>query len=398
MIKKIIFCVVIVLLVSGCSPSNTERPTTTGFLSTPQFPPDLVDPSLGVCGDNKCDGPENASNCPQDCGGNREFSTQPATIEDIPPLYFFYVIHTHAAGDWHPYEDPDLTQLNRQSADNVIAAIDEIREVLDRYGVKGTWEVVYGTARGVCTYQGADHIFTQLQNTGHEIAVHAHSTEFIDDTFNNLVDDCGITATTSSGFLLDAYAAGYSGAQGAVTLAIQQAVDLGMHVGTENLTPSDDKNPFGEVCEEIIGDGNDMWSRTGNLMYPWKPDYENLNICEHNPDGDMTFVDHVSITWTILPGEPGPADVLSDQNFDQLQVMFDAALDYMADERPDRVAVWGFVTHITEYAIGNQAENPPHPEALAALDRFLAYVDTQRIAGKVIYATASEIAEAAFGR
>ena len=36
-----------------------------------------------------------------------------------------------------------------------------------------------------------------------------------------------------------------------------------------------------------------------------------------------------------------------------------------------------------------------HP-ALAALEEFLAYVDTQRAAGRVVYATVGEIAERAF--
>jgi hypothetical protein len=60
------------------------------------------------------------------------------------------------------------------------------------------------------------------------------------------------------------------------------------------------------------------------------------------------------------------------------------------------LAVWGFVTHIIEYAVGSHAENPPLPESLDALGEFLAYVDSKRVEGRVVYATASEIASLAF--
>jgi hypothetical protein len=66
------------------------------------------------------------------------------------------------------------------------------------------------------------------------------------------------------------------------------------------------------------------------------------------------------------------------------------------EERPERVAVWGFVTHITEYAEGSKAESPPDPAAMAALDRFLAYVDGKRAEGRVVYVTAGEAADLAF--
>lgn len=103
-------------------------------------------------------------------------------------------------------------------------------------------------------------------------------------------------------------------------------------------------------------------------------------------------MDHVSIEWLILPDALGPPDVLDDRHFEQLKNYFDAALKYMQEYKPQRAACWGFVTHLSEYAVGNWAEHPPEASALAALDRFLAYVDTQRIQGNVVYATSSEIA------
>jgi len=88
--------------------------------------------------------------------------------------------------------------------------------------------------------------------------------------------------------------------------------------------------------------------------------------------------------------------VLDDRHFEQLKKYFDAALRYLEENRPERVACWGFVTHIIEYAVGGAAENPPEASALEALDRFLSYVDSKRAKGRVVYATSSQIADLAF--
>ena len=46
--------------------------------------------------------------------------------------------------------------------------------------------------------------------------------------------------------------------------------------------------------------------------------------------------------------------------------------------------------------MGSQGENQSHPGALAALDRFLDYVDSKVAEGRVVYAIANEIADLAF--
>lgn len=321
--------------------------------------------------------------------------TSTPLTDDAPPLYFFYAIHTHVQGDWFPYTDLGMTELDSQVADNMIAAIDGIAQVLDDHGAKGSWEVVYGASKGLCEYQGENHIFQQLVDSGHEVGVHAHRTVHIESAFQNLEDYCGISANLTSGFMIEAVDAGPEGAQETLSQAIEESLSFGMTVGTENLSPSDPRNPFAELCDDQIGVGNDMWAEAGNLMFPWRPDYINQNICADNPAGDMVFVDHAPPGWMILP-EQGKVDVLTDANFDQLREQFDAALAYMEENRPERVAAWGFVSHINEYAVGSQGENPPHPGALAALDQFLDYVDSKVAEGRVIYAPASEIADLAF--
>jgi hypothetical protein len=136
-----------------------------------------------------------------------------------------------------------------------------------------------------------------------------------------------------------------------------------------------------------------MYLETGNLLFPWRPDYLNKDPCRNLPGGNLTLIDHIPLTGFILPGDNAPPDVLGSQHFDQIEAYFDNAIAYMAQQQPNRTAAWGFVTHIIEYAVGANAEHPPEQSALAALDAFLAHVDIYQEEGLVIFATASEIAD-----
>ncbi|MBS1251250.1 MAG: hypothetical protein MAG451_00281 [Anaerolineales bacterium] len=209
---------------------------------------------------------------------HQPWPTETPSPEDVAPLHVFYAIHTHVQGDWFPYSSPGMTTLDEDVADNMIDAIEGIAGVLDDHGAKGTWEVVYGASKGLCTYQGDDHVFRQLIDSGHEVGVHAHHTEEIERAFQNLQDECGITADVTSGFMIDASDAGPEGAQEVASQAIEEGVALGMTVSTENLSPGGRRNPFGPLCDNQIGAGNDMWRETGNLMFPWRPDYVNGDI------------------------------------------------------------------------------------------------------------------------
>jgi hypothetical protein len=60
------------------------------------------------------------------------------------------VIHAHVQGDHLPYTDPGLTQIDPDIAYNMLTAISAIADKLNQYEAKGTWEVVSGTAQGLC--------------------------------------------------------------------------------------------------------------------------------------------------------------------------------------------------------------------------------------------------------
>lgn len=347
------------------------------------------------------DRPENENVCSAECQrlsdqaqGQKIVREQAApAIKDIPPLYVLYVIHTHARGDHLPYTDPSLTQLDPAVAANMSSVITAIADSLNRYGVRGTWEVVYGTAQGLCSWPSSEDLFQSLIDQGHEVAVHAHSTRDIPVAARAIRDYCRIQPRTVSGFMFEASKAGPSGAQAAVSRAIEVSLLEGLDVATVNLAPVGAKNPFTEICTHGFGSGNDMWEATGNLMFPWHPDYKSGDICSDNPQSDMLFIDHVSMEWLLPEQESQPPDVLSDDQFDNLRVNLEAALAYQREYKPERPAFWGFVTQITEYAIGDEGENPPHPQALSALDRFLQGLAAHARTGQIVFVTAAEAAE-----
>jgi len=350
------------------------------------------------CGDGVCDGPETSENCPADCKISPESISQAPSVPgessgNTPPIFFFYAIHVHGSKEYLPYTDPGQTAIDLQAAENMLAAIEGIAAVLDRYGAKATWEFMAPTVEGLVEYQGGPLIFEALQAKGHEIGVHGHRMEAIPQAVAAFENTLGIDPVTSSGFLTQVPVTGEAQAQGAMSLVMRMTAENGLSVGTVNFTPGGEMNTISGACDNQLGTGNDMYPVTGNLLFPWHPDYLNEDICSDLPGGEMTLIDHVPLTGFILPGEEGPPDVLGSQHFGQLQGYFDNALGYMAEEQPDRTAAWGFVTHIIEYALGSNAENPPEESALAALDDFLSHVAVYEEQGLVIFATASEIAD-----
>ncbi len=390
-ISLILMMLILLIAASGCLDFGVEEPLD-------QRMTEMVEAAEKSCGDGVCDGPENIENCPVDCQGEEGENSQlpPVPVigsQQVPPLYFFYAIHVHGSKEYLPYTDPAQTAIDPIAAENMLAAIEGIAAVLEKYGAKATWEFMAPTVKGLVEYQGGPVIFEQLLANGHEIGVHGHRMDAVPLAVEALGEYAGIDPLTSSGFLTQVPETGEAQAQSVMSLVMRMTADNGLSVGTVNFSPGGEMNTISGACNDQLGTGNEMYDKTGNLMFPWRPDYLNEDICSDLPDGKLTLIDHVPLTSFILPGEEGPPDVLAGQHFDQLQGYFDNAIAYMAETQPERTAAWGFVTHIIEYAVGSNAENPPVESSLAALDAFLAHVNGYQELGLVIYATASEIAE-----
>lgn len=331
----------------------------------------------------------NTGKSDQSSGGDTPSAPAPSQTADVPPLYFFYVNHTHLDGDHWPYTDASLTTIDTNVADNMLFTIEGISELLDRYGVKASWEVVYGTAQGLCSYEGETHIFQRLTAAGHEMGLHVHSAADYDRDYDALHDVCGLTPTITSGLLL---AGGMGNPQAGAATGIQTNLDLGIHVATIGFGHS----RLVRNCQGELGERGQALAAAGVMLFPWRPDWQSGDLCSDNPQARFAFVDHLDMeTWTGAKGNQ-QADLLTDADFDRLRAQLDTALTFMDNERPQQIAAWGFVTHPMEFMVENQGENGPDPASLAALEHFLAYVDEQHAQGRIIYATASEIANLAF--
>jgi len=317
--------------------------------------------------------------------GDAEATAQlsPAASE-VPPLYVFYVNHTHLSEDTLPYTDPSLQQLDTHVSQNLNDTLLALADVLDRHGLPADWQVVYGMAQGLCSDQGTQNVFQQLLARGHEVGLHVHNfnTDY-ERALRAMHDVCGISPQVISGLVL-------ARSSNQMAQEIQQAKQDGMDLGVIGMSASH----FMQPCGQQIGTGNDMWAQTGNLLFPWQPEYVGAqpDVCTDDPNGDFSLIDHVGMTaWTGAKGNR-QADLLTDADFDRLRARFDAALDYMAQNKPTHVAAWGFVTHPHEFmAGGSRGEQGPDQSALDALDRFLTYVDQKVAEGLVVYATPSQI-------
>ena len=311
-----------------------------------------------------------------------------AQEEEIPPLYFFYVNHTHVGQDFAPYTNPALQQLDTEVADNMLDTIEAIAARLNTYGIKASWEVVYGTAQGLCEYEGQNHIFNQLLESGHEIGLHVHNHDDFERDYVAVKESCSIDPTVTSGMRLTS--ADRPPAVGAriAADAIATNVEFGISVGTTNFTDT----RFMEACGEAAAanQGRDELSLT---IFPWRVDWENAQFCEDDASSNFVIVEHIQMNpWTGGSNANQP-DLLTPEHFENLKAYFDQALAYMETERPTRIAAWGFVTHPHEFMLGLDGENGPDADAIGALDEFLSYVADQEAAGRVIFRTASEIAQ-----
>ena len=314
------------------------------------------------------------------------------------PLNVFYVIHLHLGNDRYPYESKQMQELNATKAKNMLAIVEAIKGIADKHGLKIAWQPTVGPAKGFCVHQGGDHIFKSLLADGHGIGIHAHDDDDLEPTYSALTGECGLEPsqiTTASGY--QAFLGKRSGGErtAAFTEAVKDISSWGIHVGTSNLAPdSDGDHEMAPICTTTWGDNTESWRMTDNLLLPWKPDVANAIPCDHDAGGIFVMVDHSGPEWMVT--EAGKGNVVTHAHFDQLRVHFDATLEVMAAGTEGRVAAWGFVTHISEFTMNDQAEGPPDQGALDALDAFLSYLDTKRDQGLITYGLPSAIAREAY--
>ncbi len=319
-------------------------------------------------------------------------SLPPRAVEESPmegegaPLYLFYIVHVQIGESYTPYTDDSLQQIDLTQAQTSAAIIKSIAEVAEKHGMPITWEFPQPMAQALC--DAPRDLLGSLQAAGHEIGAYAHSEE-IAAVYQTLAT-CGYPPETIGGLLIDASRA--PDPQAFLAQELAEAARSGFHYVTVNLSPLGDshRNPFAPLCNNTFGEGNVMWSQSGNLFYPWQPDYAHGEVCSDHHGGNLLLVDHTHPDW--LFGANGRSVPLLDaDNFATLREQLEGALAYRAAHPDGRTAVWGFVSHISEYTPRNDATAPPSPQALEALDDFLAYLESLQERGKVYLITVNQI-------
>lgn len=135
--------------------------------------------------------------------------------------------------------------------------------------------------------------------------------------------------------------------------------------------------------------GNEVYKKTGTFIHPWRPDYGNNKISEHNPKGQVLYIDHVTPALWFVDHAIGP-DAIGPEDFARLRPYFDAAVKNIDK---GQINTWGFVTHETEYQMNYtglfRPTNPINVESIKALDNFLKYIDNYK--DKIRWVTTKDI-------
>lgn len=312
--------------------------------------------------------------------GVKEESRVPTVPADSPPaLYVTYVNHVHLARDYLPFDSKTTQVLDESRARNVLETVEALASILGKFGMKATWNPVYGVAKGLCLLEGPDHVFRRLVASNHEVGVHFHGAQDLGVAMTALKVDCGIAPTNISGLLTHANPVN----------GVRRSVVEGIYVAPITFSGS----RLVVDCRSVPPRANTMYEETGNWLHTWKPNYGDGQLCVDEPTSDFTFVDHGDMSWTGLAGNQ-QRDLFSETDFSALKQEFDDALAYVERERPEFVTSWAFVTHPHEFMRGKDGLYGPDGATLGRLETLLSYMKQKEAEGLVAFATISEVAAA----
>ncbi|MEW5760032.1 MAG: CARDB domain-containing protein [Candidatus Thermoplasmatota archaeon] len=292
--------------------------------------------------------------------------------EELPPLYFTYSIHVEPPPGTGP-------GINSTTFNIIRNTINEIASTLDKHSAKGTFLIIPEVARTAKEYEGAtNNTFLNLTSRGHEIGLHTHWSAEFNESNVYALKEIGIEAKTWGGKASEG-----TDVNGAHKLAEKAGFEISfVNVGLTGLV--------GDVGDPDNTPEN--YNKTHNHMIPWRPNYPEDKFEENNPYGKIIHIDHVGPDWMNYD----KVHIADNNSFKNLSGYFEAALGIV---HPGKVNTWGFVTHPNEYLQdwnGNEykyATGLVNSSRIKALDNFLSEVDPYVKEGKVIYATAREVAK-----
>jgi hypothetical protein len=160
-VERLFILFISIALISGCN--------FPGLGATEQAPASPGEPAK-LCGDGVCSGPENQSNCPEDCAqepaGPQPTAHAPESTalldaaSDVPVLYLGIMVHLEG------WEDDQVQEKFEKHVD----LIREYADLFESYGAKLTLESKEVTD-GILRW--GDNVLLEMEGRGHGIGVHA---------------------------------------------------------------------------------------------------------------------------------------------------------------------------------------------------------------------------------
>ena len=114
------------------------------------------------CGNDVCEGPENAQNCPADCAATPGQSPTGKGEDADSPAVLYFGIMVHLEG-WE--DDMDQVHFERHAQ-----LMREYAGLFETYGAKLTWESKEVTDGAL---KWGDNVLLEMQQRGHGVGVHA---------------------------------------------------------------------------------------------------------------------------------------------------------------------------------------------------------------------------------
>lgn len=374
----------------------------------------------GRCGDGICGSIEKTNNiCQQDCKQDGQVineQEQSGDKQEKNPLQVFFILHVEP-GETGESEE---RQLSQGAYNRIKEATLKIADILEKHGMKGNFEMVYRVSTDALTYEGSNSFIKKLKDRGHLIALHSHHWMLMQNEAQcqqlcgskcfssgsslspeQKRDGCfvrtggiedGLQALKNLGFNNIITMAFRSFAKTEVdsgSYEFSRAEKLGAKIVNDNYSPLDKMAHWSKECSDF-GEGDNNWyGETGNFLHPWRPDYEHGNLCSHNKNGKILYIDQVSGDWFSL--DSGKHKTLTKENFDTLRGYSKNALNHLSAEQ---LNVWGWPQHEVEYLSQDSKgmfSGNYNQGALDALDGFLSELDEYKNDGKIKYATLEDI-------
>ncbi|HEC10659.1 MAG TPA: hypothetical protein ENI86_14015 [Acidimicrobiales bacterium] len=302
--------------------------------------------------------------------------------EDLP---FLIVVHAHLDEDYQPYLSEDLTTLDEDLLAGTMDTLNDLAAAVDNYDMLANWQFSYGLATALCSDSDGRALLDSLLAAGHEIGIHTHGAEWMDEAYDALVDGCGITPTAASGLQFSVATGGDPMSGATEWLTAVESVGIGTAVSAVGLADS----PLNAYCSTY--DGATLNEKANALLHTWIADPS--DICTSDPSGNLAIVTHAGRDSRSLSNVDDTSNDFTEADFSSWEGDLSAALT-----TTDVSATWGIVMALPAL----MTESGPNDSSMVSFEEFLQRVDstfgpTSPLPRGIVSTTASGAADMLLG-